>query len=58
MAEAFNLAGVPSVVVYSGSDEGREEALEKLRSGKIKVLFRWICSMRAWISKRWIWSYF
>lgn len=39
MAEAFNLAGVPSVAVYSGSDEGREEALEKLRSGKIKVLF-------------------
>lgn len=43
MAEAFNKAKIPALAVYSGEQgkfsEKREIALNKLRSGEIKVLF-------------------
>lgn len=39
MAEQFSKAGVAAQAVYGGSPLGRAEALEKLASGEIEVLF-------------------
>lgn len=43
MAEAFNKAKIPALAVYSGEkgefSEEREKALNKLRTGEIKILF-------------------
>lgn len=39
MADAFNQAGIPAAAVFSGSEESRQNALQSLTDGKIKVLF-------------------
>ena len=39
IAVQFNKAGIESAAVYSGSKVGRSEALERLKSGRLKVLF-------------------
>ena len=39
MAGQFNKAGIESAAVYSGSTVGRGEALERLKSGQLSVLF-------------------
>jgi superfamily II DNA or RNA helicase len=39
MAGQFNRAGVAAAAVYAGSDLGRAEALEALKTGRLKVVF-------------------
>ncbi|MEF8727895.1 MAG: DUF3427 domain-containing protein [Accumulibacter sp.] len=39
MAEQFRRAGVAAAAVYAGSQMGRAEALERLRAGRLQVIF-------------------